>query len=105
MGRIIGAAEDFYRLRVIRLDETDEPDLEWREDILYRTPPAEEVAEHEEWVLEAVTLDEDEIVTRIASYTDQDFAHQALEEWTEALQELTKSQFEVRMSESGAAAG
>jgi hypothetical protein len=94
MARIIGAAEDFYRLRVIRLDETDEPDLEWREDILYRTPPVRELEVTEDWVLESVTLDEDETVTRLGRYESVAEAHAALDEAREALQDLTKSQFE-----------
>ncbi len=96
MARTIGAAEDFYRLRVTRLDETDEPDLEWREDILYRTPPAQEIGVSEDWVLEAVTLDDDETVTRLGSYASADEAYEALDAAEEALRSLTKSRFEER---------
>ncbi len=96
MGRIIGAAQDFYRLRVTRLDDTDEPDLEWREDILYRTPPVTVPGENEDWILESVTLDDAEEVTRIGCFGSAEEAHAALESATESLEELTKSQFEDR---------
>ena len=38
MGTGIGAAGDYYRLRLTHLDTVDGPDFEWREDILYRRP-------------------------------------------------------------------
>lgn len=96
MGRIIGNAADFYRLRVTRLDETDEPDLEWRDDILYREPPRQHVHEGESWALEAVLIDDEEHAVRIASYESSDAAHAALESVSEDLAEVTKSTFEDR---------
>jgi len=55
VGRTIGAASDFYRLRVTRLNEPDEPDLEWRDDILYREPPHQRMGEIESYAIEAVS--------------------------------------------------
>lgn len=96
MGKIIGNAGDFYRLRVTRMDETDEPDLEWRDDILYREPPAQRVREYESWGLEAVSVDDEDQVTPIAAYESSEAAHEALESIAEDLAELTKSAFEER---------
>jgi hypothetical protein len=96
MKRIIGAASEFYRLRVASVDATKEPDFEWRDDILYRTPPAEAPDEQIEWVIEAVTIDADETVSRVARFSDYDEVHEFLGTVEEDLRELTKSAFEER---------
>lgn len=96
MAKIIGNAGDFYRLRVTRMDETDEPDLEWRDDILYREPPAQRVRESQCWALEAVSVDDEDQVTRIACYESSETAYESLDSIAEDLAELTKSSFEER---------
>lgn len=96
MGRVIGAASDFYRLRVVRIDDSDEPDLEWRDDILYRTPPNEKPEECESWALEAVDVSDEDAAHVVARFTRSDDAHAALTEIEEDIQELTKSGFEAR---------
>lgn len=95
-GRIIGNASDFYRLRITRIDLSDEPDLEWRDDILYREPPRTYTHEAESWALEAVNTDDEDDVTLIASFETPDAAHEALDSIQEELLELTKSAFEKR---------
>ena len=37
MGKVIGAASEFYRLRLTRLDVIEEPDLEWRDATTFST--------------------------------------------------------------------
>lgn len=96
MGKIIGGAVDFYRLRVTHLNESEGPDLEWRDDILYREPPRQQVSESETWALEAVLIEDDDVVSRIASYESSDAAYAALAAVTEDLEDLTKSTFEER---------
>jgi hypothetical protein len=96
VNRIIGAASEFYRLRLASVDATEEPDFEWRDDILYRTPLAEAPDERTEWVIEAVTIDVDETVTEVARFSDYDEAHEFLGSVEENLQDLTKSGFEER---------
>lgn len=96
MGRIIGAASEFYRLRLTRYDATDEPDFQWRDDILYRSPPSERLEEREEWAVEAVTLDERETVCELARFADPDEAREFLDAAKEDLLDLTKSGFEER---------
>lgn len=95
MSKIIGAAADFYRLRVVRLEDPDEADLEWRDDILYREPPAQRIGESQTWAIEAVGVD-DEIATPIAEYASSAEAYAALDGITEDLEELTRSEFETR---------
>jgi hypothetical protein len=94
MSKVIGAASEFYRLRVSRLDATDEPDLEWRDDILYRKPPKDAPEEIEDWLLEAVSLDEDETAYLIARFAEADQAHALMETVQIDLDTTTRSDFE-----------
>lgn len=96
MGKAIGAASDFYRLRVIRVDETDDLDLEWRDDILYRRPPTQHVDEYELYSVEAVALDDEDAITRIGAFETSDDAHEAIGAAQQDLEELTRSEFEDR---------
>jgi hypothetical protein len=95
VSNVIGSASDFYRLRVTRIDVTDEPELDWRDDILYRDAPVEVTDEEEDWRLEAVCL-EDDCAHEIAQFTEQDQALALLEGVQDDLNEMTKSAFEDR---------
>lgn len=92
--RIIGAASEFYRVRVMSVDATDEPDFEWHDDILYRAPSVDQPEERVLWAVEAVALDDAETVTRIACFESYGHAMEFLGSVREDLAELTKSGFE-----------
>ncbi|MDO9556928.1 MAG: hypothetical protein Q7J82_05030 [Coriobacteriia bacterium] len=94
MARVIGKADDFYRLRMVHVDESDEPDLDWRDDILYRRPPQQRVDEYEFYRVEAVLIDDEENVTGIRTFDTQDEAYVFVESVQEDLSEMTKSEFE-----------
>jgi hypothetical protein len=96
MRKGIGDARDFYRLRVIHVDDADAPDLEWRDDILWRRPPASRSAEYEVWRVEAVALDDDTDATPLGAFDSSDDAHEALDGAQEDLDDLTRSEFEER---------
>ncbi len=95
MGRkVIGSAGEFYRLRVTRVDEGDSPDLEWREDILWRTPPSAQLAEQEIYQVEAVEFDNDDVATVLARFGSQEEAYTWLESAEDDLAEMTNTEFE-----------
>lgn len=94
--KIIGSASDFYRLRIIAIDTTEGLDLEWRDDVLYRRPPSPALEEQRAYVVEAVTLDEDELAIPLASFDEADEARAWAEEAELGLQQSTKSEFEER---------
>lgn len=96
MSKGIGDASDYYRVRLMHVGESDEPDLEWREDILYRRPPVQHVDEYELYRVEAVALDDEDDVTLLGAFDSTADAHEALAAAEEELAELTRSEFEER---------
>jgi hypothetical protein len=90
----IGRADDFYRLRVMRVDEGDVPELEWRDDVLYRRPAGAAPDEYDVWRVEAVDVDDEESVTVLASFATAEEAHENLETVSEDLASMTRSEFE-----------
>jgi hypothetical protein len=90
----IGGAEDFWRLRIIRVDESDAPEMEWRDDILYRQPRAEEPEEYDVWRIEAIDVDDDENVVLIETCDSAEDASARLGEIAEDLAVMTRSEFE-----------
>lgn len=98
----IGAASDFYRVRVVRMSETEPPEFEWRDDILWREPQAAELEpESEHYRVEAVAIDNDENVTTLGLFESSDDAAEALDTTAEDLQNLTRSEFEERYFPAG----
>jgi hypothetical protein len=92
--RIIGAANEFWRLRITRVDTTDGLDFEWHEDILYRTPSINSTDEVELWYVEAIRLDDYEAVVALATFTQRYEADDFLRQAQEDLLSMTKAQFE-----------
>jgi len=96
MVRIIGNADEFWRLRVTRVDTTSALDFEWHDDILYRQPTVNFGDEVESYHVEAVRLDDSEIVCRIGTFGSSAEARELLSRAMEDLAEMTKSEFEIR---------
>jgi len=94
--KIIGPASEFFRLRVTRVDEPEEPTLDWRDDILYRTPPQDTDAIDLEYLVEAVDTRDDGIAHCIARFDSGAEAHDALIGIQEDLEEMTLSTFVER---------
>jgi len=94
MARVIGRADDFYRLRVMHVDESDELDLDWRDDILYRRPPKQSVSEYELFRVEAVEIENEDAVTPLGTFDTQEEAYEFAQAAGDDLDEMTKSEFE-----------
>lgn len=97
----IGAASDFYRVRLTHFDGVDSPDFEWREDILYRRPETEVPEEYEMYRVEAVALGDEEDVTSLGVFQNSDDAYEALGVATDELATLTRAEFEERYFPAG----
>jgi hypothetical protein len=91
--RIIGAADEFWRLRLTRVDMLD-LDFEWHDDILYREPPTPDVDEVEVFQVEAVQLDHADVVGCLARFYRRDEAEEYLAQARDDLSTMTKQQFE-----------
>ena len=94
MVRMIGNADEFWRIRMTRVDTTDHFDFEWHDDILYRAPSIESGDEIEYFHVEAVRLDDSDDVVRVATFEDPNQAKDMVVELKEALSQMSKSQFE-----------
>ena len=96
MSKGIGSAGDYYRLRLMHVDDTDSPEFDWREDILWRSPQITPPVEYELYRIEAVSLDDSESVTPLGLFDSLSDAHEALETASEEIDVLTRSEFEDR---------
>lgn len=96
MARGIGAARDFYRLRLMRVDDMEAPEFEWHEDILWRSPKPSPVQERDVCRVEAVSLDDKDKVVVLGTFECNEDAYEALNSAEEELNELTRSEFEER---------
>jgi len=91
----IGLAADFYRIRLRRVDAGGAPDLDWRDDVLYREAAVDRPGEQLLFVVEAVALDEPDRAYPLGSYADYEAAIDLRARAEEDLGELTRSQFET----------
>lgn len=103
MSKTIGTASDFYRLRVMAVDATDEVDFEWRDDILYRRPPSAVIEDEEVFRVEAVLLDDDDVTYALGTFADSESAHRWMRGLEDDLAEMTKSEFEAAYFPAGIA--
>lgn len=103
MVRVIGNADEFWRLRVTRVDTTQGLDFEWHNDILYREPQVDHGSEVEYWHVEAVRVDDTDSVVRLATFSTADEARGFVEVAQEDLRDLTKSRFELAYFENAEA--
>jgi hypothetical protein len=94
--RVFGSADDFYRIRVIRVDEPDELEWQWRDDVLYRRLPAEEQGSTPRYRIDAVSKDDDGTARQIAEVDTPDAAQAIAEAADEDLAQFTKRQFDAK---------
>lgn len=92
--RIIGAADEFWRLRLTRVDTTTEVDFEWHDDILYREPQVRPVDDVEWWAIEAIRMDDYDSIVRLAAFDVREAAESYYQRACDDLAEMTKGQFE-----------
>lgn len=92
--RTFGEASDFYRIRVIRVDETDTPEFEWRDDVLWRRHAEEPAEEYDVWRVDLVTID-DESARPLRAFTDPDSADEWVSLVREDLARMTKPEFDA----------
>jgi hypothetical protein len=90
----IGNADEFWRVRLTRVDTTDGFNLEWHDDILYRAPTVDPGREVEFFHVEAIRVDDPDNVVRVATYADPEEARELLDELKESLSSMSKSEFE-----------
>lgn len=103
--RMIGQASDFWRLRVSRIESVSPPELEWRDDLMYREPPLTAPRDEDAWVLEAVSLLGQSRVVRLGVYLTHDACERQRDAVADDLALMTKSQFEEAYIEDAPSSG
>lgn len=93
--RVIGDADEFWRLRLTRVDTSEDLDFEWHEDILYRRPRTTASADVELWIVEAISTESYDTVVALAQFPEREAAEAFFERARLDLEQMTKSQFET----------
>jgi hypothetical protein len=93
--KVFGKAADFYRLRVLKMTEDSELDLEWKEDILFRTPNVSPMTDRVWYVVQAVSIDREEPYL-LKRFPSGEAAMRFKDSVEELLREVTKHEFENR---------
>lgn len=93
--RVFGSADDFYRVRVIRIDEPDEVEWEWRDDVLWRHPAPQLQGATPRFRVDVVLKDANE-ARSIAKVQSAAAAREIAQKADEDLAMLTKRQFDAR---------
>lgn len=92
--KVFGLAGDFYRVRVLKVNEELPADLEWREDILYREPKTYEGKLKVSYRIQIVA--QDKTIYEIANITNGRAAKSRLKRIKEHLRDLTKMEFDSK---------
>lgn len=92
--KVFGMAEDYYRVRVLKMDEELPADLEWRDDILYRAPKAYPSKLKVTYRLQLLTREN--AVHETASLRDKREVKNRLKAIREDLRELSKMKFDEK---------
>jgi len=93
--KIFGKAEEFYRVRLQRMSEASEMEMDWDESILYRDPPPFESKSTTYFLVQAVDIDNNQTfdIKRFSLREEAaNFQNQADNELTT----LTKAEFEKK---------
>lgn len=93
--RAFGKASDFYRLRILAVEEDRGLRIEWHDEILYRRPRPAKLKTKTFYLVQAVALDTDNAY-ELRRFSTKPAAERYLKRASELLGELTKSQFEHR---------
>lgn len=94
--KVFGEAKDFYRVRVVTLDEEIPMDFEWRENILFIPQVNFDGETKREYLLQVVTLDSSSKIVFAQAFKSKREAGRHLKKIQEDLTELTKMEFEKK---------
>ncbi len=95
--KVFGNAKDFYRVRIIVINEETPQDFEWRDDILYASKGDINGNTKRAYLVQIVTLDEGKAVFA-QIFEKKREANQNLRKMEEDLDDLTKMEFDKKYS-------
>lgn len=92
--KIIGSADEFWRVRITRVDTSEDLDFSWRDDVLYRSPSAAPARERHLFHVEAVHVEDRDTKRLLKTFERRNDAEEFAQTARTALTEITKSRFE-----------
>ncbi len=95
MSKTFGKASDFYRVRIITLEQEIPPDFDWRDDVLYRSPKESFDMIKRTYCLQVVDLDSRNYQV-LEEYSAKQVAAKDKEMLEENLKNLTKMEFDKK---------
>lgn len=95
MSKTFGKASDFYRVRIITLEQELPPDFDWRNDVLYRSPKESFDMIKRTYCLQVVELDSRNYQA-LEEYSAKQAATQEKAIVEEDIINLTKMEFEKK---------
>ncbi|HDP70045.1 MAG TPA: hypothetical protein ENN38_04455 [Actinobacteria bacterium] len=94
--KIFGKANEFYRVKLVKLNKNEPEEFDWKEDILYKIPPKKfSVINETEYLVMVVNIDTNE-GHNLNRYKSSTQAEKKIKLIEEDLKELTKIQFETK---------
>lgn len=91
--KTFGTAKEFFRARVISIEEVLPSPFEWREDVLYESSGDPQPQISKEYKLQILSTEGDRVHT-LRTYRDRNRAEKLYRRLEEDLHRLTKQQFE-----------
>lgn len=92
MRRRIGQAGDYYRCRIVEINENRPQALDWRDDLLYREAPPPSVSSATRFIVQVVAIDATE-THDVKAYPSELTAEKKKTLVEEDLWDLTRSEF------------
>jgi len=100
MKKIFGRAADFYRIRLVHVEEVVPPELDWSENILFYPPPLYDSQATFQYRIEVVDTDNSNTLP-MAFFAEKLEAEEKFKVIEEDLNNLTKMEFEEKYKITG----
>jgi len=87
------APSDLWRVRIVRIDAYDDFDMEWHDDILYRSHQGEDIPIHDLWRVEIVAKRSGDLKRAVRDFRDRDEAESLAARISDQLHSLSVKEF------------
>lgn len=95
MKKIFGRAADFYRIRLVHVEEVVPPELDWNENVLFYPPPPYDSQTTFQYRIEVVSVDNSKTLP-MSFFVEKLEAEEKFNIVEEDLKNLTKMEFDEK---------